>query len=352
MIRPVNRLVFTVPHAVDLLGETFELLGLRPLMAASAWRLRLACRTGEGGESRLAVPGEEAGSERVVANLDVALRAALPFPPPGPLWMAAVNDAALPADWSAAIEHSPAFAVAAVTAAATLAGRVEALSGSDIATAAARFLRLRQGLPPACPRHEAACAVCVQGGLSLIGPDQSGESLAEVVPAEGLLLAAAAHPTPVPVGEPTRRLLALRASRDDAEAARSLESVFDADAEATEHERVLQYAGLRVREMLETLAAALERRAMDNDVLGEMIDDAAEFWTDYLGFEPGPLAEARQVARGEGALGSRYVFFSGALPAVVVLAPERHADVRPALEKAGFTVLPLTVASNGLTPES
>lgn len=348
----MNETIFTIAHPLVLLGEEFEPFGISPLAAATRLKLRMALRPSEDGADRLVLALDGRAVEEARPLWREALAGALGFEPPAGMRVAAVNDAVLPAAWAAEIEHSPAFAVGLVSGTAALAGRMADLTGADIARAGARLMRRLRGLPAGSTRYEAACAACIQGGITLAAVGRSGENFSPLLPDDALLMVWSPNQTPVrDGGGPTRLLADFASNHPDACQALTLDVLLGSGSRAAEGEKAVLYAVLRIREMVEALRESLERAFLDNDVLAEMFDDESNLLVDYAGLHPGPLREARERARRAGALGSSYELFSGSVPVLLVLAPGRRDDVKKAVTAAGFSTLPVAVDGPALTTD-
>lgn len=335
--------VFSVSNTLDLVGGEFEELRIDPVVASVGWRLRVRCRLGDDGIHSLAVHGAGDQSALLPINWFELLWESTGLRLEGGLKVTVALDEALPLPWVASLGHSASFAVGLVTGVAALADRLGDMPATDLASAAARLLRLLHGMPADGRRYEAACAAAARGGVPLAASDPGARTLSEIIPPESFGMvcspdwpadAGAGLPSSVLADFPTRHAALL--DRVDL-AGLDLEAVFGpAGASASEFEQSVLYASIRVREVIGQLRACLDAGYMDNDALGEMLDDESDLLVDYLGYNPGRMAQAREVATGASALGCKYSVLAGRIPVMLFFAPTGREDVTDALESAHF----------------
>jgi len=337
-----SRLIVSVPYPVRLFGDLQDLLGLPALVAGLDERTAVACTPREDRLFALRFHGLQ---DEVVFDVEEVAPLEEVSPTFGHAFRMLGRRGLLPREGFDLVVYErqpgqgvrgnhPAAAVAWVLAFLAGSERLRDLSGEETADL---VLEILGDLPIA---HGAAPEIyaCIMGGVLRFDPG----SRPKVTPLErslpGLILVRCqSRRVTHPRYEGVSALGAIRRLEQLLEGTSFVMASFDEVVarlrDLAERDASLAYAHLVIREHCraawEMLAGEL---ALDDDRLGELLDDTDSMLRDYLGFREPGLEMMMDVAERAGALGCKV------LPGTqmfVVFAPAREDEVIEAIRKAG-----------------
>lgn len=241
--------------------------------------------------------------------------------------------------WPESVPESPAAAAALATCLLGLGGRLEALSGNEIAALVAAAFVHRE--PSARPIPEVYAAVL--GGTVLVRPGDPPEAVSIERTLPGVLcvrVPEARRDTGFRAASALRILESLAAfvkAQPDFDLRRiPMEDFIPRMAGMDARFSTTVYAQLVSRDLCRDALQLLENEVgFDDDHIGELLDGSHEMLRDYLGYNEPRMERLIEAAVGGGALGCKVIPDVGGF---ICFAPSRESDVSSALREAGGEV--------------
>jgi len=356
----------SVPHALRLVGEYQQLLGLGAISLATQLRvtfdvaetsgrfaLRLGGHAGRDESARrigaeFAERWAEALGELVVPDRGLldGLGIAVDF---GDLWDQCSPEALL---------TCPALSVGLTVVVCGRRGTVRQLSQRALAELASSLCQAVARAPVGdTKRHYGEALLSLRGGASYT--TASGEDLnVQAVLPPGSLALVLARGLDAGGGRECEKTLLQALARTQQHGTNvmgpgeeGMKALFNLSDGTLDAEQVtMLYGLLRVRQMTESFLESLTEPVADNDRLAEICDEEGEILADYFGFPTGPYDGVRAAAVAAGALGAKFAWVLGGYPAMAVIAPGRRDEVLAALGGSfpGLAAVPVDVDPVGL----